>query len=116
MKCWQTFKRWLWIAGAALAVVLAFFVGKNRLMRERLRLGLRTINAEKKAAKAEALLGKEAAVALVKADYEREIKELDDEQKREMEELANDPVRLASYIVRVATESRRRRDQSNKPW
>jgi len=67
----------------------------------RVRLELDSIGAKAEARRAQELLGAERAREQVEATYRSEIIALDVEQKRKADELRNDPVALAQFLVRA---------------
>lgn len=66
---------------------------------------VRAIQAEAEVAKLQAEVGTEKAKAKVTVQYQTEIKQLTDEQRKQAKALENDPAKLAKFLVRAAGSS-----------
>jgi hypothetical protein len=97
-------RRLLWIASLASAAGLAaflWFTSRRGKLSASIKSEVAAAKAAWVAAEAEAERGADAARAEVEARHKAELDALDERQREEAKELAEDPAELARFLVRV---------------
>lgn len=101
-RAWGVIRKYGWLLLVAVGATAAAVLLPRWNPWDTVKLEMRVIDAEERARLAEVLGGKDAAIALVEAEHRATIKALDAKQRRRVDELRNDPLRLARALARLA--------------
>lgn len=97
-------KRWVLGIAAFLGALLLWIVFRRRINPlDRARLEMDAIEAENRAKKAEAELGRERALLTLREEHREQLQRLSAAEKQQAEELSDDPKALARYLVMVGS-------------
>lgn len=99
-------RKWWWLIGLLAVAVAVAIITKGKVLPD-LEEITKTANAQAKAKKLEAAIGRDAAKKQIEEDYAETIEKLDDKQKVEAETLKDDPGARARFYARVAVKRTR---------
>lgn len=95
-------RRWGWVVLVVVAGVVVYVLTASKIKLP-IRGEIKAAKADAKAAKLEATLGRERAVMKIKEEHRATLEKLGERQKKQAEELKDDPRKLSRWLSRIGS-------------